>query len=107
MEQRSSRRIRELVTRTAQLEAYPLIRSNARWYPWWPGAPEFHPKAGYIDARPKTPTDFSCNAPPVHTSGQERRGRSVRFQSEAVIAVPAEGNFVPGRKGATSRCVLW
>ena len=33
MEQRSSRRIRELVTRTAQLEAYPLIRSNARSYP--------------------------------------------------------------------------
>jgi hypothetical protein len=24
-------------------------------------------KAGYIGARPKTLTDFSCNAPPVHT----------------------------------------
>jgi Transposase IS116/IS110/IS902 family len=38
MEDQSSRRMRTLVTRMAPIEACPLMRSHARWYPWWPGA---------------------------------------------------------------------
>jgi hypothetical protein len=32
---------------------------------------QLHPKTGYIEARPNYSifTNFSCNAPPVHTSG--------------------------------------
>ena len=72
MEDRSSRRLRALVTHMAQggLSANEiagaLISMMAR-------SNEPRPEAGYIDARPPTAssTKPSCNARPDHTSGSD------------------------------------
>src|SRR4030081_2681733 len=72
MEDRSSRRMRTLVTQMAPVEACPL--SERRRADIHDGPEQMlQSKAGYIDARPLTTrsTKTSCNARPDHTSGSE------------------------------------
>jgi len=82
MEDRSSRRMRTLVTQMAPVEACPLIRSHARWYPWWSGArAPIRDRIHWCKTASTGSSKSSCNARPDHTLGHGGVSSEVRNES--------------------------
>src|SRR6516225_8778576 len=61
-----------------------------------------HPKAGYIGARPNYSilTDFSCNAPPVHTFGVKQLSQPPPRSLAGTSAYPPKPDAVVGADGS-------
>src|SRR5215469_9197190 len=79
MEERSRRRVRDLVTQLA-FRAYPRMRSDARGYPWWPGA--ICSTKGRIQM---SKTNYSTEQIQLATHGRSiQLGQSRRFESAPV-----------------------
>src|SRR5215470_3126932 len=61
-----------------------------------------HPKAGYIEARPNYSilTDFSCNTPPVHTSGSRAAASGIEPTTAQTMIVNCRRSGLPAWTGA-------
>ena len=93
MEDRSSRRMRTLVTQHGPVEACPLNEVARALISMMARSRTLQQKAGYIDARPHTAnsTKFSCNARPDHTLGQLGLGPKSRSCPLSPLLRPNRG----------------